>query len=89
VWDAIGDAGAGYDPYYRPGADWVPHITLAQLDLTPESLGAIVARLATRPLAWDVPLADLTVVRGPDDAPWALWRRYTPGAPGAPGVPTS
>jgi 2'-5' RNA ligase len=82
VWDALGDVGAGLSPYYTPGDAWVPHITLAQFDLTPASLGAIVARLAFRPLAWDVRLESLCVARcDRDDAPCELWRRYPLSAP--------
>lgn len=77
VWDAIGGAGAGLSPYYTPGDAWMPHLTLAQFDLTPESLAAIVARLAFRSLAWDVRLESLCVARcDRDEGPCDLWRRY-------------
>lgn len=81
VWDATSATGTDLSPYYLPSDAWVPHITLAQFDLTPEILSAIVARLAFHPLAWDMTLDSLSVARcDQDGAPCVVWRQYQVGA---------
>jgi len=78
LWDAIGTAGRDYSPLYAPAGPWTPHITLAQWDLTPENIGPIAARLATRPLGWEIPIDNLAVLRRPslDIDRYEVWRRY-------------
>jgi 2'-5' RNA ligase len=46
-------ASSGVVQYYHP-EQWVPHITLAQGDVTPESLAAAVKRLAQRRFVWRI-----------------------------------
>ncbi|GMV86923.1 MAG: hypothetical protein AMXMBFR80_27760 [Dehalococcoidia bacterium] len=56
---------AGYPPtapYYGPER-WVPHITLAQQNLDGADLGALLAWLASQPLAWDLPISSLSIAR--------------------------
>ena len=78
LWDAIGAAGRDYSPLYAPVGPWTPHITLAQWDLIPDTIGPIAARLAVRPLAWDVSIDNLAVLHptGPDAGRYEVWRRY-------------
>ena len=64
VWSAASVAAQdGVDGYLHP-ARWIPHITLAQGDVTPEKLGSIVERLNREPLEWEVSLDNLSVIRG-------------------------
>jgi 2'-5' RNA ligase len=78
LWDAVGTAGRDYSPLYAPAGPWTPHITLAQWDLTPDNIGPIVARLANRPLAWEIPIDNLAILRltSPDADRYEVWRRY-------------
>lgn len=77
-WDAIGASGREYSPLYAPAGPWTPHITLAQWDLTPDTIGPIAARLAARPLAWDIPIDNLAVLHptSPASDRYEVWRRY-------------
>lgn len=53
---------------YHP-ASWIPHITLAQGDVTPASLGAAVDLLNAREFARDVTVDSLVIIRGRGDKP--------------------
>ena len=64
VWSAAAVAAKdGIDDYLHP-AKWIPHITLAQGDVPPEELGAVVQRLGREPLEWELTLDNLSVIRG-------------------------
>jgi 2'-5' RNA ligase len=52
----------GTDTYYTPER-WIPHITLAQQNLASADLGALLAWLARQPLAWELPIASLSIAR--------------------------
>ena len=77
VWSAASVAVQdGIDGYLHP-AKWIPHITLAQGDVTPENLGAIVERLNREPLEWELALDNLSVIRGKGpDRPQELVATY-------------
>ena len=56
---------AGYpttDRYYTQER-WIPHITLAQQNLAGADLGALLAWIARQPLAWELPIASLSIAR--------------------------
>ncbi len=60
VWEAVGDAASDLAPYYYASGDrWMPHITLAQGDLTADNLPAIASGLSQRPFEWDIRLDNL------------------------------
>ncbi len=61
AWAASGPAAEGSLPYYAPDR-WVPHITIAQLDLTPEKLGPLMADLAGRDFNWTITLDAFTAL---------------------------
>lgn len=61
VWAACEGAAQGSLPYYAPTV-WVPHITLAQLDVTPAALGRLVEDLAGRDFAWTIRLDAATAL---------------------------
>ena len=64
VWSAASVAAQdGVDGYLHP-ARWIPHITLAQGDVTPENLGPIIERLEREPLEWELTLDNISVIRG-------------------------
>ncbi|MGE5597030.1 MAG: 2'-5' RNA ligase family protein [Hyphomicrobiales bacterium] len=59
---ALAERGVASQPYYAPDA-WVPHITLAQQNLAPGLLPAVLVWCARRPLAWELAVTNLTVAR--------------------------
>lgn len=61
IWPAIEPAARGSQGYYAAPA-WVPHITLAQLDIGPATLGPLVADLAGLDLAFTFTLDALTAL---------------------------
>ncbi len=50
---------AGSGGYYS-AEEWVPHITIAQGDLTPEALPEVIAFLSRRDFHWEITLDNLT-----------------------------
>lgn len=58
VWEALLPLGEGISPYYAPES-WMPHISLAYGDLTPDNIGAAVGGLINRPLQWDFTIDNL------------------------------
>ena len=58
-------AAAGYpgtDPYFAP-EKWIPHITIAHRNLAGLELGPLLAWLARQDLAWEIPVASLSIAR--------------------------
>jgi 2'-5' RNA ligase len=58
-------AAAGYpgtDPYFGPDK-WIPHITIANRNLAEVELGPLLAWLAGQDLAWEIPLAGISIAR--------------------------
>lgn len=62
-------------PEYHPAA-WIPHITLAQGDLTAASLGPVMTTLNEMDLLWEFEVDNLAIVRGRGDRPQELLGRF-------------
>ena len=75
LWSAGAMATDEPSPEYHPAA-WIPHITLAQGDLTQELLPHAVALLNAAELAWDLEIDNLAIVRGRGDRPQEVLGRY-------------
>ena len=75
LWSAGAMATAKPSPEYHP-AKWVPHITLAQGDLTPELLPQVVAHLNRTKLTWQMDIDNLAIVRGKGDKPQEVLARF-------------
>ena len=62
LWRALVEGGVAreWSPLYAPDV-WIPHITLAQLDLTLEGLHAIQSAWADRDLRRELQFSDLTL----------------------------
>ena len=58
------DPGGDYHP-----ANWVPHITLAQGDVSAETLPGVVARLNEESLMWDLELDNLSIIEARGNEP--------------------
>ena len=61
IWEALLPYSQEPSLYYSPEL-WVPHITLACNDLTPESTGAVISRLAARNFDWQMRVDNLFFV---------------------------
>lgn len=75
LWSAGAMATDKPSPEYHPGR-WMPHITLAQGDLTPELLPQVVAHLNRGELAWQMDIDNLAIVRGKGDKPQEILARF-------------
>jgi 2'-5' RNA ligase/ribosomal protein S18 acetylase RimI-like enzyme len=65
------EIGCGNKLYYQPQY-WMPHITLASRDLTPERLGAIVPEMLSHTLPTTSRLACLVLVEEVEEDHWAI-----------------
>ena len=63
-------------PLYA-SASWIPHVTLAQRDLTPGALESLLAAWSSRDFCRDVFVSDLTLLyRGPGEASYAPLEQF-------------
>src|SRR5262249_21259931 len=72
LWQALGPIGGGITPVYGH-EHWIPHITLAQGDLTHAHLPAVMPLLSGRTFSWRIPIANLTVIESTSDTPGAAY----------------
>lgn len=75
LWRRLAPFSRGMSPYYAPER-WAAHVTLAQWDIPPERLGAVISRLAARPLAWEMRLVALGLIVGVGDGIGATYRLH-------------
>ncbi len=61
AWAACNAAAQDPSPLYAREV-WVPHITLAHLDVTPENLPSLIADLGGRDLAWTIALSGFSAL---------------------------
>ncbi len=52
-------------PYYAPNR-WMPHVTIGQLNITPEVLSALLGWLSHQSLSWTLRLATLAIGENTD-----------------------
>jgi 2'-5' RNA ligase len=72
IWQALETIGVGITPTYDP-RHWIPHITLAQGDITPTHLPEVMQILSARRFSWRIPITNLTVIKTSSDAPDAAY----------------
>jgi 2'-5' RNA ligase len=65
VWQVTGPLADAPYLYYSPEL-WMPHITLAYGDVTPENAPCAIARLFFEPLRWEFPVDNLCIVQPSD-----------------------
>ncbi|MDQ3913729.1 MAG: 2'-5' RNA ligase family protein [Actinomycetota bacterium] len=75
VWSACSVAAEKIDQHYHP-ASWIPHVSLAFGDTTPETTARAVELLSERDLSWDLELDNLSIVKGAGSKPQELVARY-------------
>lgn len=61
IWNAVDGMAAGVLAYYRP-ENWMPHITLAQGDLTDTRLPRLVGALMNRRFDWEIMINNVTLM---------------------------
>ncbi len=63
IWEEIGGECEETNPLYSP-PNWIPHITLAHIDLTRELLPAVIDTLADRAYVWNMVIDQLALITG-------------------------
>lgn len=63
LWENLCPTAAGVVSHYHPG-QWMPHITLAQGDVTPENLPGIMAFLNEQDFNREIKITDLSIIQG-------------------------
>jgi 2'-5' RNA ligase len=72
IWQALETVGVGITPIYGP-QHWIPHITLAQGDMTHRHLPALMQMLSPRTFSWRIPITNLAVIKTTSDVPDAAY----------------
>jgi hypothetical protein len=75
LWEQLSEISDHPSPYYAPES-WVPHITLAHLDVTVDQLGCLVDLLAYREYNWRLWIDNLAVIIQPVGEIGMLWNRF-------------
>jgi 2'-5' RNA ligase len=73
VWTAVAPHSSGAQDYYSAD-NWMPHITLAHHDLTPDNLAPIVAWLNQQNLTWQVTINNLSLIFDDSEKQTLHWR---------------
>ncbi|MCB2178882.1 2'-5' RNA ligase family protein [bacterium] len=61
LWEQTSSLGERVSGHYRPGY-WVPHITLANRDVTPEGVACIMRQYSAHPFTWEIHVSQLGVL---------------------------
>lgn len=75
LWSAGAMATSKPSPEYHP-ARWMPHVTLAQGDVSPALLSQVVDHLNRSELDWEMEVDNLAIVRGKGDKPQEVLARF-------------
>jgi 2'-5' RNA ligase len=65
VWDILKPAAKDRSPYYSPDF-WMPHISLAYMDVTPANIGPLMEKLAFRSFNWQFEVDNFTYIYEPE-----------------------
>lgn len=61
LWEHTTTTSERLSHYYRPGS-WVPHITLANKDVTPKNLNCVTSQLSGQPFTWEIEIDRFGVI---------------------------
>lgn len=75
IWQQVQPHSVAPSLYYAPSF-WMPHISLAYQDVTPERLICLMARLAGRTFDWQIEIDNLTMIYEPDGSIGSVRFRY-------------
>ncbi|MFH1636534.1 MAG: 2'-5' RNA ligase family protein [Chloroflexota bacterium] len=64
IWERLAPVSVGACPCYAPSF-WMPHISLAYNDVTPETLNCILNRLAFQTYNWAIEVDNITLIYEP------------------------
>jgi 2'-5' RNA ligase len=78
IWRKMEGVGIGASMHYHP-QNWVPHITLANYDLTPANLDCAMQKLAFRDLSWEIEVDNLALISQEDVEKGMLHYRFSLG----------
>jgi 2'-5' RNA ligase len=76
IWENMRDIASDPHPLYLPDV-FVPHITLAAGDLTPEIAGLVLEELAFISFSWDLPVDHLALITQSDETSSEVKFRFT------------
>jgi len=65
VWKALMNTGQGFSDYYSP-QNWVPHISLAYMDVNQQNISGVTQHLAFQSLYWEFEVNNFTYIYEPD-----------------------
>lgn len=65
VWNTLTPAARDRSPYYHPDC-WVPHISLAYMDVTPANIGPVMEKLAFRSINWQFAVDNFAYIYEPE-----------------------
>ena len=66
VWESIQPHGIDLSPLYNPD-NWMPHITLAYEDVTPENIPCVMQNLAFQTYNWEIRVDNISFIHQPDN----------------------
>ncbi len=75
IWERLAPVSVGACPCYAPSF-WMPHISLAYNDVTPETLNCILNRLAFQTYNWAIEVDNITLIYEPEDTVGTLKYRF-------------
>lgn len=61
LWEQTSSLGERVSGHYRPGF-WVPHITLANRDVTPEAVACIMKQFSSQTFSWEIDVSQLALL---------------------------
>jgi 2'-5' RNA ligase len=81
IWNTAYKFSQEASPYYDP-TFWMPHISLAYEDITPQNIGPLMETLAFRSSTWKMTIDNIALIFEPDGEIGALKfkHRFTGGA---------
>lgn len=65
IWESIQPHGTDISPFYAPD-NWVPHISLANVDVTRENISCAMKKLAFQTYNWEVRVDSIGFIHQPD-----------------------
>jgi len=71
IWQGIQLAAGGLSPYYAPPA-WMPHISLAYKDISPDNIGPLMQTLAFQSFVWEMTIDNIALIYEPEGQVGAL-----------------
>ena len=64
IWTRTAPASFGRSAYYAPEA-WMPHVSLAYEDVSPDNVGRVMERLAFRSFNWEIGVESIALIYEP------------------------